>query len=451
MNPRPYSRREFIRRTASVAGGTIAAPSLVSSRALGEKKAAKPAALGGEPVRQAPFPEWPVQTELDEKYLLDSLHRNEWCRLYGDITTQFEEKWAEMLGVKYATGVVNGTSALYAGLNALEVGPGDEVLVPPFTFVATVNAVIQQFALPVFVDSDPAAMLIDADKIEEKITEDTRCIMPVHLGGLVADMDTISNLAKKHNLSVIEDACQAHYAEWRGKKAGTLGDIGCFSFQSTKILPCGEGGAIVSNSEDLLDRYHAFQNNGRDRQTGTRNGYQYQGGNLRLTEFQSAVLLAQITRFEEQCRHRERNAAYFIELLNDLPGISAAKKYEGCNRATYYIFMMRYHKEHFAGLSRSQFLNALRKEGFHWGGGYRPLNKEPFIEKTLNSRMYRNIYSDKRLKRYREMNECPRNNQLSEEGMFMGQTMLLGTREDVEQIVEAILKIQAHAEELKKA
>ncbi|RJP35324.1 MAG: DegT/DnrJ/EryC1/StrS family aminotransferase [Candidatus Omnitrophota bacterium] len=447
MNKPKNTRRDFIRH----AGAALSMPILVSARALGEQNPEKPALLGGSPTRKEPFPSWPQAEKIDQDLFADSFRRMEWCRLYGDITTTFETTWAEKLGAKYCTGVVNGTSALYAALFALDVGPGDEVLVPPYTFVATVNAVLQQYALPVFVDSDRETMQMDTTKLEDRITDHTRCIMPVHLGGSMANMDNVLAVAKKHSLSVVEDACQAHFAEWHGKKSGTLGDIGCFSFQSTKILPCGEGGAIVSSNEELLDKFHAFQNNGRDRKTGTRHGYQYQGGNLRMTEFQGAVLLGQLNRFEEICRHREENADYLTKLLEDIPGISRAKMHEGCNRNTYYIYMMKYDQEQFGGLPRDKFTNAMNKEGIPIGSGYsRPLNQEPFIEKMLSSNAYKRIYSKERLNRYREMNHCPENDKLCNEGLFMSQTYLLGTRQDVEQIAEAIRKIRAYAHKLIK-
>ncbi len=448
MDTKKENRRDFIRKT-SAAGSALVFPTIVSSRALGEKHAGKPAHLGGKPVRKESFPGWPQIGEVDKKYFMDSLKRKEWCRLYGDKVTNFEKSWAEKLGCKYCTGVVNGTSALYAALFALDVGPGDEVLVPPYTFVATVNAVFQQYALPVFVDMDRETCQMDTTKLENTVTEHTRCILPVHLGGSMANMDNVLNVAQKHNLSVVEDACQAHFAEWKGKKAGTFGDVGCFSFQSTKILSCGEGGAIVTDREDLLDKFHAFQNNGRDRKTGTRHGYQYQGGNLRMTEFQGALLQAQLTRFEEICNLREENANHLTKLLDEIPGISRAKMYEENNRNTYYIYMMIYNQDEFGGLPRSRFLEAMRKEGLPLGSGYsRPLNKEPFIEKMLNSRAYKNIYSKERLDQYRERNHCPQNDKLSKEGLFMSQRYLLGTKDDAEQIAEAIRKIRNHASEL---
>jgi dTDP-4-amino-4,6-dideoxygalactose transaminase len=346
---------------------------------------------------------------------------------------------------------VNGTNAIYAALCALEVGPGDEVLVPAYTFVATINAVIQQYALPVFVDTDLETFQLDVNKLESVMTESTRCLLPVHLGGNVADMDAIKKLAAARSISVVEDACQAHGAEWRGKKVGSIGDIGCFSFQSTKILPCGEGGAIITSREDLLNRFHAFQNNGRDRLTGTRNGYQYQGSNLRMTEFQAALLLAQLTRFEEQCRKREANARYLAELLAKIPGIHPAKQYEGCTRNTFYIFMARYDSRQFAGLPRAKFLQAIRREGIPCSAGYNRLNEEPFLEKVFASTAYKRIYSPDRLKRYRDMNRCPANDKLSDEGLFFSQTCLMASRREMEEIAEAIARIQKHAPEIAKA
>jgi perosamine synthetase len=445
MKERRLTRRDFAFGTASVA---LTGSVLSSAKAALRAPDAKPAILGGAPVRTQPFPSWPTLAPIDEEKFLEALRQKKWCRLGATIVTEFEGKWAQSLGAKFGIGVVNGTNGLYAALNALEVGPGDEVLVPAYTFVATVNAVIQQFALPVFVDTDPVTHEMDASKLESKITENTRCIMPVHLGGNVANMDEVKRVASKHNLPIVEDACQAHHAEWRKQKVGSLGDVGCFSFQSSKILPCGEGGAVVTNRPDLYDRMHAFQNNGRDRLTGTRNGYLYQGSNLRMTEYQAALLLAQFTRFDKYCQEREENARQLTALLRQIPGVEPAGMYDQCTRNTYYVYMARYNPTAFKGLRRSTFIKAMNKEGIPCGAGYHPLNKEPFLEKTLNSRLFRNIYSAERLKRYREMNDCPANDQLCEEGLFLSQNLLLASKQDVAQVAEAAARIQKHAEEI---
>lgn len=444
MSKHPLSRREFL-----VATGTASVVA-TSTRARTVTVSDKPAILGGTPIRTESFPEWPLIKDQDRKNFLESLEEKAWCRLYADTTTEFEEKWAAALGAKHAIGVVNGTNALYAALNALDVGPGDEVIVSPFTFVATLNAILQQYALPVFVDSDRATQQMATDRLKEAITPDTRCILPVHLGGNMANMDPILEAAQEAGIGVVEDACQAHFAEWRKKKAGAVGDIGCFSFQSTKILPCGEGGAVVTNRADLYDKLHAFQNNGRDRLKGTREGYLHQGTNLRMTEFQGALLLAQLARLEEQCKHREGNAAYLTKLLNEIPGVEPAQMYEGCTRNAYYIYMARYDQSQFSGLSRSGFLRALAKDGISVGAGYKPLDKEPFLDQILNSRAFRNIYSKQRISDLKERWNLPENDKLCEESIFLSQRCLLGSRQDVEQIAQAVARIQRHAGEISK-
>ena len=208
----------------------------------------------------------------------------------------------------------SGTSALVTAVNALEIGPGDEVIVPPYTFVATINSVLLQHALPVFVDSDRETFQINARKIEASITKRTRCILPVHLGGASADLDTILAIGKKHGIPVLEDACQSHLGEWRGRKVGTWGDLGCFSFQASKNLNSGEGGAIMGNDAKLIEAARSFQNQGRAAPDA---GFAWarNGDNRRLTEFQGALLLAQLERLEEQSRMRETNATYLTKLL----------------------------------------------------------------------------------------------------------------------------------------
>jgi len=445
------SRRAFVTGIAGAAVGVPAGSAMSSGRTgLTVAVPDKPAVLGGTPLRTEPFPEWPQIQDLDRKNFLQSLEKKEWCRLDGNSTTEFEAAWAKALGARYAIGVVNGTNALYSALSALDVGPGDEVLVPPYTFVATINAVFQQFALPVFVDSDFDTQLMGTAGLESAINENTRCIIPVHLGGSVAQMDAILRVAKERRLSVVEDACQAHFAEWRGRRTGSLGDVGCFSFQASKILPCGEGGAVVTSREDVYDRLHAFQNNGRDRTTGTRQGYLHQGTNLRMTEFQAALLQAQLTRLEEQCRLREARARHLDGLLKQVGGVVPAPVYPGCTRNALYLMMARYEPEPFKGLSRSGFLRAIQAEGIPFGSGYKPLNKEPFIEKMLQSKPYTRIYSMERLNRYREMNHCPVNDRLCEVGLFLSQTVLLASEQEVGLVAEAISRIQRNAEEIRR-
>jgi dTDP-4-amino-4,6-dideoxygalactose transaminase len=404
----------------------------------------KLALLGGKPVRSSPFPAWPVIGEAEEQKMLEALRSKKWNRLGGGLVERFEKIWSEKTGAKHCLATSSGTSALVCSLNALEVGPGDEVIVPPYTFVATINVVLLQHALPVFVDTDRETFQIDATRIEAAITPRTRAILPVHLGGAAADLDVIMPIARKHRLPVIEDACQSHLGEWRGRKLGTLGDLGCFSLQASKNLNSGEGGAIVSNDEKLVEICRSFHNQGRGAMN-TGLSYVRNGDNRRMTEFQGAILLAQLTRLEEQSKIREQNAAYLTKLLNEIEGVKPARMYEGCTRNAYHLYMFRYDPQRFNGLERARFLKAMQAEGIPCSGGYSPLNKEQFLKNTLGSRAYRAIYSSKDLAELEERNNCPENDKLCQEAVWLTQNMLLGSRQDMDQIAEAIRKIQKQA------
>jgi dTDP-4-amino-4,6-dideoxygalactose transaminase len=442
------TRRRFLRTVSAGAAG-LGLANGVTSRALPASPIGeKPAILGGRPVRTEPFPAWPVIQENDEKGWMEVLHSKDWCRAGdGHFTTQFEEAWARTLGAKYCVVASCGTTALYTSLNAVGVGPGDEVILPPYTFVATLNVILMQYALPVFVDTDRESLQIDAHKIEAKLTSRTRCIMPVHLGGNPVNMDVVLEVAKRHKLPVVEDACQAHTGEWRHRRVSTLGDLGCFSFQASKNLNSGEGGAILTSDPAHHEFCKSFQDQGRG-QAGAAFGYARQGSNLRMTEFQAALLLQQLTRVEEQSRGREQNAQYLTSLLREIPGISPARMYEGTTRNGYHLYMLRYDKARFAELPRARFLEALEKEGIPCAGGYSPLNKERFLKETLNSRIYRKMYSERELAEWEERNACPENDKLCEEAVWFFQTMLLGPRRDMDDIAEAIRKIHKHAGEL---
>jgi dTDP-4-amino-4,6-dideoxygalactose transaminase len=261
----------------------------------------RPALLGGPKARKDAFPAWPRFDLTEEKALLAVLRSGRWYRGSGQMVKQFEEAYATLTGARQVLATCNGTAALYVALNVIGVEPGDEVIVPPYTFTATVNAVLRMHALPVFADSDIETFQMDHTKLEAAITPATRAIMPVHLGGNVFELDAIGAAAAKHGIPLIEDACQAHLAEWKGRKAGTFGAAGCFSFQASKNLNSGEGGAILFQDEELRERAYAFHNNGSGFKAIDSNfTYASTGTNLRLTEFQGALLLAQMTRLEAQ-------------------------------------------------------------------------------------------------------------------------------------------------------
>jgi dTDP-4-amino-4,6-dideoxygalactose transaminase len=441
MAPATPDRRDFLATAAAGAAALTIAPAGPAS----EK--AQLAVLGGPPVRTAGFPAWPQIEQADRDAWKQVLEERTWCRLGGHFADTFEQAYAQVTGTKACVATANGTSALFASLGALGLGPGDEVLVPPYTFVATINVVLLHYALPVFVDTDRETFQMDARKIEAAVTPKTACILPVHLGGNACDLDAILEIGRRRKLPVIEDTCQTHLGEWKGKKLGSYGQAGCFSFQVSKNLSGGEGGAIITNDEDFAEKCFAFHNNGRGRKRGLFSG----GANLRMTEFQAALLLAQMTRIEAQAKARDENGKYLTHLLQEIPGIHPAKQYEGCTRNAYHLYMFRYDKEKFAGASRSQFLKALRAEGIPCSGGYTPLNTEAFIRDTLNSKGYKAIYGEARLKAWADANRCPENDRLCGEAVWFTQNMLLGPRSDMDQIATAIRKIHANAGELAKA
>lgn len=448
MNADP-TRRDFGKAVAATLcwGATATASPLLMGSTFDEK----PAVLGGKPVRATPIATtWPIHGRPEVEGLTGVLDSNAWCRLDGTRASTFEKTFAEKTQAKHCLSTASGTTALFTSLNAMDIGPGDEVIVPPYTFVATVNAVLLQNALPIFVDTDRETFQIDAGKIEAAITSNTKAILPVHLGGSPCDLDKIMAISAKHNIPVLEDACQSHLAEWRGKKVGTYGAAGCFSFQASKNLNSGEGGAILSNDDALMQECMSFYNNGR----GAGNyAFQYvrNGSNHRMTEFQAAVLLAQLTRLDEQMKTREQNAQYLTAHLKEIDGIMPAKMYEGCTRNAYHLYMFRYDPSKFNGLARAGFLKALEAEGIANESGYTPLNKEPFLDRTINSRHYKRVFHDADLSTYRDRIQCPVNDQLCTEAVWFTQTCFLGPRSDMDQIVDAILKIKKYSAQIAKA
>jgi dTDP-4-amino-4,6-dideoxygalactose transaminase len=441
---REVNRRQFIAATTSAGVGVA-----LTGAALA---ADKPAALGGKPVRTKGYQGWPMVTDALQKGVAEVVRSGGWYR--GRVVDQFEEKFAAASGAKYCVAVSSGTSALYTSLGALGVGPGDEVIVPPYTFVATVNVAMLHYAMPVFVDSDRETFQMDPAKLEAAITDRTAAIIPVHIGGSAADMDSILAIAKKRNVPVIEDACQAVLGRWRNRGLGTWGASGCISFQVSKNVCSGEGGAILTNDEVMANSCCAFHNCCR-RMSGVGPNVHYQFGrstNVRMTEFQGAVLMAQLDGSAEQrAQTRHDNGVYLSSLLREIPGILPARMYEGCTRNAFHLYMFRYQPERFANLPRNKFVHALRAEGIPSATGYGPLNKAGFIQEALNTRPYVKVYGKAAIEKWAERNECPENDKLCGEAVWFMQNMLLGPRSDMDEIAEAIRKIQAHAPALAKA
>ncbi|HRP31275.1 MAG TPA: DegT/DnrJ/EryC1/StrS family aminotransferase [Agriterribacter sp.] len=457
MADKHYSRREFIRQNSLAGAGAILASGLAPAVfASGRRQASVPALLGGSPAANFNWPHWPMwNPETDEKLLLESVRSGVWSR--QKIVSQFEKEWANAAGAKRCLTVVNGTNALIVSLIQLGIGAGDEVIVPPYTYIASPQSILVTGAIPVFVDTDPVTFQIDPTKIEAKITSRTKAIMPVHLGGFPADMKQIMAIARKHNLIVIEDACQAHLAEYNNQKVGTFGHAGCFSFQNSKNLPIGEGGAIVSNDDQFIDRCHSYHNLGFPYGTtigSVSSGATLLGNKLRLTEYQAAIGLAQLKRLDSQTTTRTTNAEYLSSKLRQIPGILPIQAYPETTRAVYHLYCFRYKKEEFKGLSRDAFIKAMDAEGVSCYGGYTQLNLMPFIKDAFQTKNFVRTYSKKRLNyaTYLEHNQCPQNDILcNEEAVWFNQRFFLTGKPEMDAIYNAIEKIHSNAERLKNA
>ncbi len=450
-----YSRREFIKRNSMAGAGAVlsmsVAPSLLASYV---SKANDPAILGGQAVRSNDWPEWPQwKPESDEERLLEVMRSGVWSR--SGTVAEFEEVWAKTVGSKRCVTTVNGTNALVCGLANLDVGGGDEVILPPYTFIACPQSILINGAMPIFVDTDPETFQIDVDKIEDQITSRTRAIMPVHIGGCPADMDRVMEIAEKHDLVVLEDACQAWLSEINHKQVGTIGHGGCYSFQNSKNIPIGEGGAIVSDDDEFMDKCYSYHNFGNPYGSITGepgSGTQRLGTKLRMSEYQAAIGLAQLKRFEEQTVIRSRNADYLKSQLEEIPGIIPYKLYDNVTRVSYHLFLFRYKKEEFQGLTKAGFGRALAAEGVPVSTGYTPLNKMPYLNHAFQSKSFKKMYPESMLDidAYNERNHCPENDRLcNEEAMWFFQRLLLGDRSDMDDIAASIRKIQNNAGKIK--
>jgi dTDP-4-amino-4,6-dideoxygalactose transaminase len=375
-------------------------------------------------------PSWPIQDNSESKALQEVLASGRWGRLGGKAVSAFELEYTKLTGAKHCLAVANGTSALLVALGVLGIGPGDEVIVPPYTFIATVNAVLRNHALPVFADVDPATLQMDPARVAEQITPNTRAIIMVHMAGGVGELDAMRTLAAKRGIPLIEDAAQAHLAQFQGRHVGTFGTLGCFSFQASKNLNSGEGGAVVTNDSKLAEAAFAFHNNSRgNTQPGTDFHYQSSGLNLRLTEFQGALLLAQMQRLESQAIRRSQNARLLDEALKGHAHTKPITVAKDCTRHAYHLYMAR-------STERDSLLKRLRNLGVPASGGYAHLPAEPFLENTFQSRGYQRVYGKNLFAKWRRRNECPINRLACEQTIWLTQNTLLAGAATISKITK---------------
>lgn len=380
---------------------------------------------GGTPVRTAPFPVWPVWGERERELLLEVLESGHWGELSGDKVQSFDARFAAFHDARFALAVPNGTQAL-------GVRPSDEVITTAYTFIATASAIFAVGARPVFVDIDPRTNLIDPSLIEAAITSRTKAIVPVHIGGQPCDLDGVLEVARRHGLPVVEDAAQAVGAEWKGTKVGAIGDLGAFSFQESKNLSGGEGGAIVTNREDLHGLAWSLHNCGRGAASGPFD-FERLGGNYRMTELTAALLLAQMERLDRQMAVRDQNAATLTSGFAPFAGLNPTAVDGRVTRHAWHLYQMRYDAVAFGGRSRQDFIAALNAEGIPASAGYVPLTGSEAIRTALRDRFAEASVQD--------IGAVPHAGAAGRDTLWLPQTTLLGSDEDTADILTACRKI----------
>lgn len=346
---------------------------------MSRKKTSPLALHGGTPVRspEKVWPDWPVYDDREKRALMEVLESRTW--FYGPRVEQFEKEFAAFQDAQYCVSCNSGTAGLEIALEALDIGQGDEVIVPPYTFVATVSAVSRVGATPIFVDLDKS-WCMDPNAAEAAITRRTRAIMPVHFGGRVCDIDRLRSIAQARGVALIEDACHSWGAKWKGKGTGALGLCGIFSFQQSKNMTGGEGGAILTDNEDFAKLCRSIVNCGREAGMPWYHHINV-GTNARLTEFQAALLSVQLSRLEEQTLKRERNGALLNSELPEIEGLVPQPSSNRITRRAYHLYCLRIEESAF-GCSREKFIEACQAEGLPITSGYPlPLYKQPVFKK----------------------------------------------------------------------
>ncbi|HVX45977.1 MAG TPA: DegT/DnrJ/EryC1/StrS family aminotransferase [Mycobacteriales bacterium] len=407
----------------------------------------QPALLGGPATRTAAFPAWPPVTDSAVKAVSDAVRAGVWGAADGALKVAFEERFAAYHDARYGIAVNNGTVSLQIALAALGVGSGDEVIVPAYTFLATATAVLEVNALPVFVDVDPATATIDPAAVEAVITDRTKVIVPVHLGGQPADLDRLMALAHRHGLKVLEDAAQAHGASWNGHRVGSIGAFGSFSFQASKNLTSGEGGILTTNDEALAELAWSMHHCGRSR-SGRWYEHAILGGNHRMTELQAALLLDQLGTAEEQLARRERSAAILDRELAAVEGLIPMGRAAGTTHHAYHLYQLRYDAAGFGGVTKERFLEAMAAEGIPCSAGYGvPLDRQPVFAKhafDVRATGYDPAYPPTK---YGAL-DLPATEALCREAVWIPQNVLLGEDSDMADIVAAATKVRATAAQL---
>jgi dTDP-4-amino-4,6-dideoxygalactose transaminase len=402
------------------------------------------ALLGGKPVRERPYPSWPDYGTEEAESLLSVLRSGSWGG-YNEKVEEFEAAFAELHRVIHAVSCANGTVALEVVLKALDIGEGDEVIVPAITFISTASTVLLCRGWPIFTDVLPTSLSLSPAAVEAAITPRTKAIVAVHFGGQPADMDALSEIARRHGLALVEDAAHAHGALWRGTPVGNFGQAATFSFQAFKLVTSGEGGIILTNSRDLAERAWSYCNQGRRKGGGWFEHYSL-GTNYRMTGFQAALLTVQLAKLPEQTRKRQANVALLRTLLKELPGLELHEDDARATSQPHYLVTLRYRSDAFGGVPRDLFLRALVAEGIPAQPSYPyPLYRNPMFRRE-------NLPAWARRQEPPQPYESlflPESEKFCADGIWLEHHLFLGDRRDVEDIVAAGKKIAQHAAKLR--
>lgn len=411
----------------------------------------KLAITGGEPLRKVPFPSWPTSTKEEAQALEEVLASTKWGGqpFPGKHAVAFAKKFAEVHTAKYAQCVNTGTVAIQAALKAIGIRPGDEVIVPAYTWEGTVGPVLLVNAVPIFVDIDPETYCLDARQIEKAITSKTKAILPVHLGMRFADMDAILKIAAKHNLNVIEDCAHAHGGMWNGKGAGSMGDLGAFSFQSSKLITCGEGGAVITNNLEYFELVQSYINAGRASVTDQYK-HRIMGFNYRLGEFQAAILGPQLDRLGAQSAIRDKNMKHFESRMQNTPAIGLLKPDPRITRLAPYGYVIKYFFCKAKDIPRASFVAALQLEGVPCDGlFYEPVYKSSLFPVDSADFPALSWGREKPLD-LRTMFSCPEAERAAyQEAIWFPHQNFLGSTQDTDVIVDAIHKVLENLDELR--
>ncbi len=405
------------------------------------------ALLGGQPVRNEPYPKWPVHDQRDVDAVTEVVESGQWggFPFPGPKTAEFARQFAELQTANHAIPMANGTVTMEVALRASNIGWGDEVIVPSYTFAATATAVVAAGAIPVIVDIDPNNCCSDPKAVEAAITAQTKAIIVVHLASMMTDMDAIMAIAERHNLIVIEDCAHAHGAQWRGRGAGSIGHFGSFSLQSSKVLTTGEGGVLTCRDKEMAERVSSIIDCGRPKDEAEAQ-FTY-GANFRMTELQSALGIVALERFPEQHKQREEMLAYMDESLSEIAGVRVLRADPRQTSRAAYCYIFAIMPEEF-GVEHKVFSKALRAEGIPCSTGYSPMYRYELFQPQLSKLPVPSAFPE----RFNfDKLDLPSVERISEhEAVWLGESTFRAGKQGVDDVVAAIRKVKENIEALKE-